>query len=105
MREARIDVSEDPGKPGRYRIIAFLRRHFQLDEFSGSVRLGVIDSNEFDLAASMGLKPGTPVYGEHFHVPGVPLQYAMGAAAHAIVRPDNCQVRGITNCNGLGVRF
>jgi type VI secretion system protein ImpC len=38
LREARIDVSEDPGKPGVYRIIAFLRPHFQMDELSVSLR-------------------------------------------------------------------
>ena len=32
LREARIDVSEVPGKPGVYRAVAFLRPHFQLDE-------------------------------------------------------------------------
>jgi type VI secretion system protein ImpC len=39
LREARIDVSEDPGKPGRYRIVAYLRPHFQLDELSVSLRV------------------------------------------------------------------
>jgi type VI secretion system protein ImpC len=32
--EARIDVSEVPGKPGVYRAVAFLKPHFQLDELS-----------------------------------------------------------------------
>ncbi len=39
LREARIDVSEVPGKPGAYRAVAYLRPHFQLDELSVSLRL------------------------------------------------------------------
>jgi type VI secretion system protein ImpC len=39
LREARIDVSEVPGKPGVYKAAAFLRPHFQLDELSVSLRL------------------------------------------------------------------
>jgi type VI secretion system protein ImpC len=39
LREARVDVSEVPGKPGVYRAIAFLRPHFQLDELTISMRL------------------------------------------------------------------
>jgi type VI secretion system protein ImpC len=39
LREARVDVSEDPDKPGRYRIVAYLRPHFQLDELSVSLRV------------------------------------------------------------------
>jgi type VI secretion system protein ImpC len=39
LREARIDVSEVPGKPGVYKAVAFLRPHFQLDELSVSLRL------------------------------------------------------------------
>ncbi|MDQ3958119.1 MAG: type VI secretion system contractile sheath large subunit [Actinomycetota bacterium] len=39
LREARIDVSEIPGKPGCYRAVAFLRPHFQLDELTMSLRL------------------------------------------------------------------
>ncbi len=39
LREARIEVSEVPGKPGVYRAIAFLRPHFQLDELTVSLRL------------------------------------------------------------------
>ena len=39
LREARIDVSEMPGKPGVYRAVAFLRPHFQLDELTVSLRL------------------------------------------------------------------
>jgi len=37
--EARIDVTEVPGKPGCYRAVAFLRPHFQLDELTVSLRL------------------------------------------------------------------
>lgn len=39
LREASIQVSEVPGKPGVYRAVAFLRPHFQLDELSVSLRL------------------------------------------------------------------
>jgi type VI secretion system protein ImpC len=39
LREARIDVTEVPGKPGAYRAVAFLRPHFQLDELAVSLRL------------------------------------------------------------------
>ena len=39
LREARIDVTDVPGKPGAYRAIAFLRPHFQLNELTVSMRL------------------------------------------------------------------
>jgi len=39
LREARIDVSEIPGKPGAYRAVSFLKPHFQLDELTVSLRL------------------------------------------------------------------
>jgi type VI secretion system protein ImpC len=39
LREASVEVSEVPGKPGVYRAVAFLRPHFQLDELSVSLRL------------------------------------------------------------------
>lgn len=39
LREARIDVSEVPGKPGAYRAVAFLKPHYQLDELTISLRL------------------------------------------------------------------
>jgi type VI secretion system protein ImpC len=39
LREAHVEVSEVPGKPGVYRAIAFLRPHFQLDELTISLRL------------------------------------------------------------------
>ena len=39
LREASIQVTEVPGKPGAYRAVAFLRPHFQLDELSVSLRL------------------------------------------------------------------
>jgi type VI secretion system protein ImpC len=39
LREARIEVSEDPAKPGVYKAVAFLRPHFQLDELTVSLRL------------------------------------------------------------------
>ena len=39
LREASIEVSEIPGKPGAYRAVAFLKPHFQLDELSVSLRL------------------------------------------------------------------
>jgi type VI secretion system protein ImpC len=39
LREARIDVTEVPGKPGAYRAVAFLKPHYQLDELTVSLRL------------------------------------------------------------------
>jgi len=39
LREARIEVSEIPGKPGAYSAVAFLRPHFQLEELAVSLRL------------------------------------------------------------------
>lgn len=39
LREARVDVSEVPGKPGAYRATVFLRPHFQLEELTASIRL------------------------------------------------------------------
>jgi type VI secretion system protein ImpC len=39
LREARIEVSEIPGKPGAYTAVAHLRPHFQLDELNVSLRL------------------------------------------------------------------
>jgi type VI secretion system protein ImpC len=39
LREAAIQVTEQPGKPGSYRAVAFLKPHFQLDELTISLRL------------------------------------------------------------------
>ncbi len=39
LREARIDVTDVPGKPGSYRATVFLRPHFQLEELNVSLRL------------------------------------------------------------------
>jgi len=39
LREARVDVSEVPGKPGVYKAVVFLKPHFQLDEIKISLRL------------------------------------------------------------------
>ena len=39
LREAAIEVSDVPGKPGAYRAVAFLKPHFQLDELTISLRL------------------------------------------------------------------
>lgn len=39
LREARIDVSEIPGRPGAYRAVAFLKPHYQLDELTVSLRM------------------------------------------------------------------
>ena len=39
LREARVDVSEVPGRPGAYRAVVYVRPHFQLDELSASIRL------------------------------------------------------------------
>ena len=41
LREARIEVSEVPEKPGGYMAVAYLRPHFQLDELSISLRVVV----------------------------------------------------------------
>jgi type VI secretion system protein ImpC len=39
LRDARVDVTPVPGKPGVFRAVAFLRPHFQLEELSTSIRL------------------------------------------------------------------
>ena len=39
LREARVDVSDIPGKPGAYTAVVFLKPHFQLDELTVSIRL------------------------------------------------------------------
>lgn len=39
LREARIDVTDVPGKPGAYRATVFLKPHFQLEELTTSIRL------------------------------------------------------------------
>jgi type VI secretion system protein ImpC len=39
LREASVQVSEVPGRPGVYRAVSFIRPHFQLDELSVSLRL------------------------------------------------------------------
>jgi type VI secretion system protein ImpC len=39
LREARIDVSDDPAKPGVYKATVFLRPHFQLEELTASIRM------------------------------------------------------------------
>ena len=39
LSEARVDVTEIPGKTGAYRAVAFLKPHYQLDELSVSLRL------------------------------------------------------------------
>jgi type VI secretion system protein ImpC len=39
LREARVEVSEIPGKPGAYRAVAYLKPHYQLDEITVSLRL------------------------------------------------------------------
>ncbi|MFY0565825.1 type VI secretion system contractile sheath large subunit [Archangium lansingense] len=39
LREARIEVTEVPGRPGAYRAVVFLRPHFQLNELTASIRL------------------------------------------------------------------
>lgn len=39
LSEARVDVTEIPGKPGCYKAVAFLKPHFQLDELTISLRL------------------------------------------------------------------
>jgi type VI secretion system protein ImpC len=39
LRDARIDVTDIPGKPGCYNAVVFLRPHFQLEELTASIRL------------------------------------------------------------------
>ncbi|HUX78913.1 MAG TPA: type VI secretion system contractile sheath large subunit [Alphaproteobacteria bacterium] len=39
LREARIDVSDVPGKPGSYTAVVYLRPFFQLEELTASLRL------------------------------------------------------------------
>ena len=39
LREARVEVFEQPGAPGAYRAVAFLKPHYQLDELTVSLRL------------------------------------------------------------------
>lgn len=39
LREARIDVSEVPGKPGFYKAVAYLKPHFQLEGLTASLRM------------------------------------------------------------------
>lgn len=39
LREARIDVSDIPGRPGEYTATIFLRPHFQLEGLTASLRL------------------------------------------------------------------
>jgi type VI secretion system protein ImpC len=39
LRDARINVTDVPGSPGKYRATVFLRPHFQLEELSTSIRL------------------------------------------------------------------
>ncbi|MDX1394530.1 MAG: type VI secretion system contractile sheath large subunit [Gemmatimonadota bacterium] len=39
LKDARIDVVEDPRRPGAYQAVAFLRPHFQLDAVDFSMRL------------------------------------------------------------------
>jgi|SRR5579872_589520 len=39
LRDAKVEVTDVPGKPGAYRAIAFLRPHYQLDEIAVNLRL------------------------------------------------------------------
>ncbi|HVF99841.1 MAG TPA: type VI secretion system contractile sheath large subunit, partial [Chloroflexia bacterium] len=39
LREARIEVTDDPARPGYYNAVVFLRPHFQLEELTVSLRL------------------------------------------------------------------
>lgn len=39
LSEARVDVLEDPARPGCYRAVAFMKPHYQLDELTVSLRL------------------------------------------------------------------
>ena len=39
LREARADVTDEPGSPGAYRVVMYLRPHFQMEELTISIRL------------------------------------------------------------------
>ncbi|WP_028311596.1 type VI secretion system contractile sheath large subunit [Derxia gummosa] len=39
LGEARVDVTEVPGKPGAYQATVFLKPHFQMEELTASIRL------------------------------------------------------------------
>lgn len=39
LREARVDVFDDPARPGCYKATVFLRPHFQMEELTVSIRL------------------------------------------------------------------
>ncbi|OUV03641.1 MAG: EvpB family type VI secretion protein [Betaproteobacteria bacterium TMED82] len=39
LGNARVDVSEVPGKPGVYQAVVFIRPHFQMEELTASIRL------------------------------------------------------------------
>jgi type VI secretion system protein ImpC len=39
LGEARVDVTDVPGKPGAYRATCFLKPHFQMEELTASIRL------------------------------------------------------------------
>jgi type VI secretion system protein ImpC len=39
LAEAKVEVTDVPGKPGAYRAVAFMKPHFQLDELTVSMRL------------------------------------------------------------------
>jgi type VI secretion system protein ImpD len=39
LREARVEVQEQQGKPGSFRCVMHLRPHFQLEEVIASVQL------------------------------------------------------------------
>jgi type VI secretion system protein ImpC len=41
LREAHVDVTEVPSKPGVYRAVVFLRPNFQLEDLSVSMRVVV----------------------------------------------------------------
>jgi type VI secretion system protein ImpC len=39
LREGRIDIYDEPGKPGSYKSVIYLRPHFQMEELTASIRL------------------------------------------------------------------
>ena len=39
LREGRIDVYDEPGRPGSYKSVIYLRPHFQMEELTASIRL------------------------------------------------------------------
>jgi predicted component of type VI protein secretion system len=39
LREARVNITTEPGRPGSYLCVAYLRPHFQLEQLVGMLAL------------------------------------------------------------------